>query len=78
MCLPLLMPLDTVVEEGFADDELAIARENFVRAVDRCGASAIELRHKKVACGSTVEYLVRREADENDFMEIRYVATWLH
>eukprot|EP00117_Sycon_ciliatum_P025947 scpid46976/ scgid21417/ GTP-binding protein 1 len=61
------------VDQGFTGEQLPMAVENFLRAVKSCNADAQELRRRRTAINNTtmVEYLVRVQAEEADFMEIR-------
>lgn len=63
---------------GLSESDLKTSVENLRLICERLGAKCALLRYRDEEDGKVQEYLVRKEAGDDDFMEVRYVLDTLH
>ena len=58
---------------GLSAEDLKASADSLKLLAETCDADVVLLREKPAEEGTVAEYLVRVRADENDFMEVRWV-----
>ncbi len=58
---------------GLNEDDLSASIATLQSMTDSVNAECVELRQRQEKAGLVAEFLVRKRADEKDFMEVRYV-----
>ena len=59
-------------ESGLSPEDFEASVATLKSIADTIGASCVKLRERLINGGMTAQYLVRQQAEERDFTEIRY------
>ena len=58
---------------GLKEEDLEASVATLQSMAETLDAECVALRHKEAQEGKVAEYLIRKRADEKDFMEVRWV-----
>ena len=61
---------------GLTEDDMAASIATLQSMADTLDAECVQLRQRQVDSGLVGEFLIRKHADEKDFMEVRLVMAY--